>query len=206
MRSRTRGNALFWRLYMFSWAFVSAGALAYLGAVAINPVNQHHILSSSQTTENQPGIAGVDQAQLSEQVRNLNEKLESLHSELARVKEQRTAPAPAATATTHSAESALEPPPAMKPAQTESEPTRPLEPEFAATSDVATASIRPRQQATPVQPFAGQSSITFPPPAPDAPPQATATTETAPVETASRTPPAKPRKGLNLSIRPLKPG
>jgi len=87
-RENTRNGSLFWRAYMFSWATLAAGALAYMSAFALHPDNRS-LLTQPHQSDQESNRAELDKAQLTAQVQTLRETVASLRDDLARISKQR---------------------------------------------------------------------------------------------------------------------
>jgi hypothetical protein len=86
---RPRRSTNFWRVYMFSWAVLAGASLSYLTLFALSGTD-HGIIPGMPTKSNQESNrADLDRAQLSAQVRSLNETVASLRSDLARIKNEK---------------------------------------------------------------------------------------------------------------------
>lgn len=84
-----RGSAVFWRLYMLSWAVLSCAALGYLVAFALHPQQQDRFLAKPAQSNPESNRAEFDRSQLTEQVRSLNATVEVLKSDLAKYQNQK---------------------------------------------------------------------------------------------------------------------
>ncbi len=85
-KSRSRGTSLFWPAYMLSWAVLAGGALTYLSLNTIPPSLQGGALGTPPQSNQESNRAELDRAQLTAQVRSLNDTVASLRSDLARFK------------------------------------------------------------------------------------------------------------------------
>jgi hypothetical protein len=202
---------------MFSWAVLAGAALSYLSLFALNGSDQGLIPGAPTKSDQESNRADLDRAQLSAQVRTLNETVASLRSDLARIKSQKIEQAAANSSYNNpgvaSNESSSGIP--VRPVLTEQIGSgRNLAADSETTSNVTTASL-PRLNPTPTEteqsappaavttingPSAGETSI---------PPIASMPDNTA-IAPAGNPPPAttptrRPR-GPNLATSPLRDG
>lgn len=206
-KPRARGASLFWPAYMLSWAVLAGGALSYLSLNALHPSFQGGVLGTPPQSNQESNRAEIDRAQLTAQVRSLNETVASLRSDLDKFKQQQQeriaqATSEAETAqktptasniTTSSVQKSDPPRLAMTETGETIEATQAPAPASNPAATTAAASA-PAQESGPVEP-----KIVNAPPA--AKPAATAQ---APSEEADK--PDKPRRRRNLATSPLRPG
>lgn len=204
-KPRARGASLFWPAYMLSWAVLAGGALSYLSLNAMHPSFQEMLGTPPQSNQ-ESNRAEIDRAQLTAQVRSLNETVASLRSDLDKFKQQQEQQIARATAESEAARTT----PAASDITTSSvqkPESRPLAVnESGETVDANAPTTAPPETVTSSQPAstpAPESGLVVPNIV-NAPPASEPATATAPV--ANEPAASKPQRRRNLATSPLRPG
>ena len=82
-----RPNAVFWRIYMFSWAVLAGGAMTYVASVGLKPDLLNKIRLTPLDSQPQSNRAELDRAALTAKVNTLKDRLANLRTDLANVKQ-----------------------------------------------------------------------------------------------------------------------